>query len=270
MLNDHALLPITRHSNAPCEHVPPSLPTAHTLAPRTAIIRAQGTRRFTRVQEECARWEPATAVACGPRASPLRPRCSTRRARFLPRSAFAHESVTHVRVTRGTSLPTVHTFQHHRSRYGAHPAIAPVATVHIPASFQPLRCTPGIVPVATVHTWASFRSLRRTPGHRRGRYGTHPGIVQAAACRTNEILPTCPILFQRPQVDHLFTIFYTALTWGFINPLIRYRIHFSFLMGKVGKIARRSFDFALQPPETGLRSPLAQQIALRLPYTCTL
>ena len=166
MLNDHALLPITRHSNAPYEHVPPSPPTAHALEPRIAIIRAQGTRGLIRVQEKCARWEPATAVACGPRASPLRPRCSTRRARFLPRSAFAHESAAHVRVTVGTSLPTVHTFQHHRSRYDAHPAIAPVATVHIPASFRPLRCTPGIVPVATVHTWASFRSLRRTSQHR--------------------------------------------------------------------------------------------------------
>ena len=159
MLNDHALLPITRHSNAPYEHVPPSPPTAHALEPRIAIIRAQGTRGLIRVQEKCARWEPATAVACGPRASPLRPRCSTRRARFLPRSAFAHESAAHVRVTGGTSLPT--------------------------------GCTSR---------------------HRSGRYGAHPGIAQATACRTNAILPTFPILFQRPQVDHLFTIGYTAFT----------------------------------------------------------
>lgn len=160
----------------------------------------------------------------------MRPRCSTRRVRFQPRSAFTHESATHVRATGGTSLPTGCKSRHRPDRYGTRL---------------------GIVPGAASRAWASFRSLRCTPGHRSGRYGAQPGIAQAAAHRTNAILPTFPIIFQRPQVDHLFTIVYTAFTWGFIIPHIRYRIHFSFLMGKVGKIARRSFDFALQPPETG-------------------
>ncbi len=151
-----------------------------------------------------------------------------------------------------------------------HSSIIAAATVHTRPSLRSLRCTSRHRSGRYGAHPASFQSLRCTPGHRSGRYGAHPGIVQATAYRTNAILPTFPILFQRPQVDHLFTIVYTAFTWSFIIPLIRYRIHFSFLMGKVGKIARRSFDFALQPPETGLRSPLAQQIALRLPYTCTL